>query len=91
MSVIHVPDEKKVPALQALYRYAMVAFAARAFGTAGSDELTEERAEKALTWGYIDYLDGRCIKINVAGNDWNVGLYDRDAYMPARDALKDVL
>lgn len=76
---IAVPNDRKVEVLQALYVEAFVAPAAIMFGSAGPAQLSQERAEAYVAQGYIDYCDGRGIKIDFSKDELDTRLYDRDA------------
>lgn len=75
---IAVPADRKVEVLQALYAEAFVAPAAIMFGTAGPAQLSQSRAEAFVAQGYIDYCDGRGIKIDFSKDELDTRLYDRD-------------
>ncbi len=43
-----------------------------------NDELSDADAEKLLQRGYIDYLRGRVMKIDITGDSVSTRLYNRD-------------
>ena len=77
---MNIPEDKRVEVLQALYREAFVAPAAIMFGSAGPPELSVERARAVVNRGYIDYLDGHAIKMDLTADEVSTHLYDRDGY-----------
>jgi hypothetical protein len=45
----------------------------------GSNYMTKEQAEEHLKEDtYFDYLNGRVMKVDLSGNEFNPALYDRD-------------
>ena len=70
-----IPEEKKVAVLKALYARA---FRAPISHFVGSTLLTDGRAKEALSLGYIDYLDGHLIKMDLHAPNVDTRLYDRD-------------
>jgi len=75
---VNIPEDKRVAVLQALYADTFIAPAAIAFGTVGPDKLPTEAAEEALTYGYIDYLGGRLIKMDLTEDPVETRLFNRD-------------
>lgn len=47
-----------------------------------------EEAKEAIAQGYIDYLFGRCIKMDLSGDTIDSRLYDRDTRTPAEAVVR---
>lgn len=87
---MHIPNHLKAKLLQKLYYYAMIAPAARTYGTVGPNTLPLKEAEEHCH-GYIDYLGGRCIKVDFRKNDLDFRLYNRDSSRRGEELALEVL
>jgi hypothetical protein len=77
METIDISGLDKAKVLQALYIYAQTQGLGRLQYQEGG--LTYDEAQKMLRGNsYFDYVNGRVIKVNLAGDSFTPYLYDRD-------------
>lgn len=76
-TIIDISDLNKADVLQALYMNAKTQGMGRLHYIPG-DRLSQSELAKYLSQGYIDYLKGRVMKIDLSGNTIDTRLYDRD-------------
>jgi hypothetical protein len=74
--MIDITGIDKVELLRALYANAKVLGLGLLQYSAAP--LTQEEAKAALAHGYIDYLMGRVMKVDLTGDTLKPSLYDRD-------------
>lgn len=70
--------DKKVDFVEFLWRHREPAsYFANNFVTPPS-KFDRVEAKKSIEDGFVDYVSGRCIKINTRNDDWNFTLFERD-------------